>query len=209
VTTRNFSLRARRRSRALTSFAAIVVASAVLAGCASDPLAEQYADGTDTNYISGDGVYKEFAPDERDEPVSFEGVSDEGAPISSEDYAGEVFVVNFWYAGCPPCRAEAADLQQLSVDNAEAGVSFLGVNTYDQEATSQAFTRKFQVTYPSILDANDVAVQFAFAETVAPNAVPTTLVLDREGRVAARWSGLLSEPSILQSMIDRVVAEES
>jgi peroxiredoxin len=209
VTIRNIQPRARRRPRALLGFTALLVASAVLAGCSSDPLAEQYADGTDTNYISGDGVYKEYAPADRGEPVSFEGVSDEGDDISSEDYAGEVYVVNFWYAGCPPCRAEAPDLQQLSVDNTETGVRFLGVNTYDQEATSQAFARKFEVTYPSILDANDVAVQFAFAETVAPNAVPTTLVLDREGRVAARWSGLLSEPSILQSMIDRVVAEES
>jgi peroxiredoxin len=209
VTLRTPASRARRRPRALIGFAALLAASALLAGCTSDPLAEQYADGTDTNYISGDGVYKEYAADDRGDVVSFEGVTDEGAEISSEDYAGEVYVVNFWYAGCPPCRAEAADLQQLSVDNAATGVSFLGVNTYDQEATSQAFARKFGVTYPSILDANDVEVQFAFSASVAPNAVPTTLVLDREGRVAARWSGLLSEPSILQSMIDTVVAEES
>jgi thiol-disulfide isomerase/thioredoxin len=209
VTSRNTQPRARRRSRALIGFVALLTVSAVLAGCTSDPLAEQYADGTDTNYISGDGVYKEYAVDDRGDSVSFEGETDEGATISSEDYAGEVYVVNFWYAGCPPCRAEAPDLQQLSIDNAEAGVNFLGVNTYDQEATSLAFARSFGVTYPSILDANDVNVQFAFSASVAPNAVPTTLVVDREGRVAARWSGLLSEPSILQSMIDRVVAEES
>lgn len=186
-----------------------LVAVLLLAGCANDPLAEQYRDGTESNYISGDGVYKEFAPAERGDSVSYEGVSDEGDPISSEDYAGEVYVANFWYAGCPPCRAEAADLQTLSEVYAPKGVSFVGVNTYDQAETSQAFSRKFGVTYPSILDANDVAVQFAFSGSVAPNAVPTTLVIDREGRVAARWSGLLSDPSILEAMIDRVLAEES
>jgi peroxiredoxin len=186
-----------------------LVAVLLLAGCANDPLAEQYKDGTESNYISGDGVYKEYAVADRGEPVSFEGVTDEGGDVSSEDYAGEVYVANFWYAGCPPCRVEAADLQTLSEHYASQGVSFLGVNTYDQAETSRAFARKFGVTYPSILDANDVGVQFAFSGSVAPNAVPTTLVIDREGRVAARWSGLLSDPSILEAMIDRVLEEES
>jgi peroxiredoxin len=188
---------------------ATAVSLLLLAGCATDPLAEQYKDGTDTNYISGDGVYKEYAVDDRQDPVDFEGVSDAGVDISSADYAGEVYVVNFWYASCPPCRAEAADLQQLSVDYADKGVDFLGVNTYDQAGSSEAFARTYGITYPSILDANDVAVQFAFSKSVAPNAVPTTLVIDREGRVAARWSGMISDPSILESMIDRVLDEES
>jgi peroxiredoxin len=195
------------RGRAAVTGALVSVL--LLAGCANDPLAEQYKDGTESNYISGDGVYKEFEPSERGDAVSYEGISDEGNPISSEDYAGEVYVANFWYAGCPPCRVEAADLQTLSEDYASKGVSFVGVNTYDQAETSRAFARKFGVTYPSILDANDVAVQFAFSGSVAPNAVPTTLVIDREGRVAARWSGLLSDPSILEAMIDRVLDEES
>jgi peroxiredoxin len=186
-----------------------LVAVLLLAGCANDPLAEQYKDGTESNYISGDGVYKEYAVADRGDPVAFEGVTDEGDDVSSEDYAGEVYVANFWYAGCPPCRVEAPDLQTLSETYADKGVSFLGVNTYDQAETSRAFARKFGVTYPSILDANDVSVQFAFSGSVAPNAVPTTLVIDHEGRVAARWSGLLSDPSILEAMIDRVLDEES
>jgi len=189
--------------------ASSILAIALLAGCSSDPLAEQYESGTEQNYISGDGVYKEYAVGDRSDPVEYEGVTDTGEAVSSADYAGSVYVVNFWYAGCPPCRLEAPDLEQLSQDYAEQGVDFLGVNTYDQADTSLAFARKFDVTYPSIIDANDVAVQFAFSGSVAPNAVPTTLVLDREGRVAARWSGLISEPSILESMIDRVLEEES
>jgi peroxiredoxin len=196
-------------SRGRAAVTGAVVAVLLLAGCASDPLAEDYRDGVQSNYISGDGVYKEYTVDERGDSVSFEGVSDEGEAISSADYAGEVYVANFWYAGCPPCRVEAADLEQLSQDYAPKGVDFLGVNTYDQAETSRAFARKFGVTYPSILDANDVAVQFAFSGSVAPNAVPTTLVIDRDGRVAARWSGLLSDPSILEAMIDRVLDEES
>lgn len=188
---------------------AAALAVTVLAGCSSDPLAEQYKDGTDTNYISGEGVYKEYTVDERGDAVEFAGVTDAGDAVSSDDYAGSVTVVNFWYAGCPPCRLEAPDLEDLSQTYADQGVKFLGVNTYDQADTSQAFARTFGVTYPSIIDANDVAVQYAFSGSVAPNAVPTTLVVDREGRVAARWSGLVSDPSILAAMIDRVLAEES
>ena len=87
-------------------------------------------------------------------------------------------------------------------------VDFLGVNTYDQAATSRAFARSLKVSYPSILDADKVTVQAAFAGSVPPNAVPTTLVIDREGRVAARWSGLIEDDSTLSSLIDKVLAEE-
>ena len=196
-----------RLTRTFTALAA-VAALALLSGCANDALADQYSSGTQQNYISGEGVFKEWAPAERGDSVSFEGVSETDEPISSEDYAGEVYVVNFWYAGCPPCRLEAPILKELSEEYAAKGVNFLGVNTYDQQGTSAAFTRKYEVPYPSILDANDVAVQFAFSKSIAPNAVPTTLVLDREGRVAARWSGGLPNTSNLAAMIDTVVDEE-
>ena len=196
-----------RRFRITVALASVLAATLLLTGCTSDPLADQYRDGTDSNYISGEGVYKELPVEERGDAVEFSGVSDSGDQISSDDYAGEVFVVNFWYAGCPPCRLEAPDLEQLSQDYADDGVSFLGVNTYDQADSSIAFARTWGVTYPSIIDVNDVAVQFAFSDFVPPNAVPTTLVIDTSGRVAARWSGLISEPSILAAMIDRVLED--
>jgi len=179
----------------------------LLSGCANDPLAEAYRDGTTENYISGNGVYEEIPTAERAAPVEFDGVSDEGGAVSSENYAGEVYVVNFWYAGCPPCRAEAPDLEALAQEYSADNVRFLGVNVYDQADTARAFARTYSVSYPSIIDTNDVTVQLAFASTVAPNAIPTTLVMDREGRVAARYSGQLDK-SILASMIDRVLEEE-
>lgn len=204
------SLRPRSRGAKLgLGLVSSALALVILAGCANDPLAAQYKDGVDTHYISGEGVYKEYTVAERGKTVDFKGTTDAGKKVSNSDYDGKVTVVNFWYAGCPPCRLEAPDLEKLSQTYAPKGVSFLGVNTYDQAPTSQAFARKFGVSYPSIIDANDVAVQFAFSGSVPPNAVPTTLVLDREGRVAARWSGLVSDPSILAAMIDRVVGEES
>lgn len=202
----NTDLRPRRAARA----AALALAAAVaLTGCtATDPLAEQYREGTGQGYISGDGAYTLFAPEERAAPIEFEGEIETGETVSSDDYRGDVLVVNFWYAGCPPCRLEAPDLEALAQQFADEGVSFLGVNIYDQAPTALSFAKEFGVTYPSILDVNDGQVRLAFAGQVAPTAVPTTLVLDREGRVAARIAGLVSEPSVLRSMIADTLAEE-
>lgn len=187
---------------------ALAAGVAILAGCtSSDPLAQQYREGTGQGYISGDGAYTVIAAADRAAPVEFSGLVESGDSVSSADYLGDVLVVNFWYAACPPCRLEAADLEELSQRFIPEGVSFLGVNIYDQAPTALSFANEFGVTYPSILDVNDGSVRLAFAGQVAPNAVPTTLVLDQQGRVAARISGLLTEPSVLRSMITDVLAE--
>lgn len=185
--------------------AAAVAAVLLLAGCTSDPLAEQYADGSGQGYITADGAYTELPPEARDEAIVFSGVDENGAAVTSDDFAGEVVVINFWYAGCPPCRVEAPDLAALDAEYDE--VSFLGVNISDSEALALTFADEFGIEYPSIMDARDSAVQLAFAGAVAPNAVPTTLVIDREGRVAARISGLIRDKAILAAMIDTVLAE--
>jgi len=205
VAARPAAARLRRASIGLLAAAALA-----LTGCtATDPLAEQYRSGTGQGYISGDGAYTVIAEEERGEPVTFEGRVESGETVSSDDYRGEVLVVNFWYAGCPPCRAEAEDLEAIWQQFGPDGVEFLGVNIYDQAPTALAFAEEFGVTYPSILDANDGSTRLAFAGQVAPNAVPTTLVLDRSGRVAARISGLLTEPSTLRAMITDTLAESS
>jgi len=178
-----------------------------LAGCTADPLAEQYADGSGQGYISADGAYYEIPAAERDDPIQFEGPTEAGDTLGSDALIGEVYVVNFWYAGCPPCRLEAPDLAALSVEYPD--VPFVGVNTQDAADVALVFAQKFGIPYPSILDSGTASVQLAFAGAVAPNAVPTTLVIDREGRVAARISGLIRDKTILAGMIDRVIDEES
>jgi len=192
-------------------FAALAASALVLAGCTSeaDPLAQQFRTGTGQNYISGDGALTIVAPDSRATPVMFEGPLDVGGSFSSGDHVGQVVVVNFWYAGCPPCRVEAKDLELLHQHFLDQGVVFIGVNIMDQGPTALTFADEFGVTYPSILDVNDGAVRLAFAGQVAPNAVPTTLVLDQRSRVAARISGLLTDPDVLARIIEDVVAEGS
>ena len=181
---------------------------AVLAGCAAnDPLAHQYESGTNQNYISGDGSVTVIAAADRDDPVAFSGTTDAGDEISSDDYAGQVVVINFWYAACPPCRVEAPDLQKLHEDF-DGKASFLGVNVRDQADTAKTFAKDAGITYPSVIDANEGNMLLAFAGTVAPNAVPTTLVIDKKGRVAARFLGLVNAPSTLKTIITETIAED-
>lgn len=185
---------------------AALLASLSLTGCSSDPLAEQYREGSGKNYIAGDGSVTEIPLENRGEVIEFSGTTETGAAVTSEEYLGNVLVVNFWYAGCAPCRAEASDLEQVYSSTHPAGTNFLGVNVRDQAATVTTFMTSFGVTYPSIID-QDGAVQLAFASDVPPNAVPTTLVLDSEGRVAARILGQLADPSILETIIADVSSE--
>ncbi len=188
--------------------ALIAVASlTVLAGCSSDPLADQYRAGSGKGYISGDGSTEEFRVTDRGEPIDFEGLTDAGTTVSSADYRGEVLVVNFWYAECAPCRVEAPELQTLAEEYAPDGVSFLGVNLYNSTAGSLAFARTYGIGYPSIVETESpTSAMLAFAGKVQPKAVPTTLVIDREGRIAARISGLINA-SNLGTLIADTVAE--
>ena len=185
---------------------ALAASMVLLAGCTSGSLEDQYASGSDQGYISGDGSTVELTPEQRTDPVVFEGTDQDGNTISSDDYLGKVYVVNFWWAGCAPCRVEAPDLVDLSAEYED--VPFLGVNTTDGPDQARTFAEQFGIEYPSIIDAKLVTVQLAFADSgMPPNAVPSTLVMDREGRVAGRISGLIRDPSILAAMIDRVLED--
>src|SRR5690606_12314478 len=105
------------------------------------------------------------------------------------------------------CRVEAPDLEALSQEWADDGVTFLGVNTWDEPETALAFSRTYGVSYDSVMDAASGSAQLAFAGTVPPSALPTTIVLDRDGRVAARILGQLQAKSILDAIINRVANE--
>lgn len=178
----------------------------VLSACTSDPLADKFGGSNGTT--SGDGSFSEFSPAHRGEPVAFSGLTDTGLQVSNDDYADTVLVVNFWYAECAPCRAEAPDLQELSEKYRGDGATFLGVNIYNQPDTALAFARKFGITYPSIMDADTGEARLAFAGHAPPSAVPTTLLLDKQGRVAARFLGQISAASNLDTIIRELIAEE-
>jgi peroxiredoxin len=192
-----------------TVMAAALAFAFVLTGCSNDALADQYAKGSGKNYIAGSGVTEMKAAD-RGAPISFTGTTEDGTTVKASDYRGQVLVVNFWYAQCGPCRVEAKDLEKISTSFAGKGASFLGVNTRDSAEDAKTFDQKFGVGYPSILDASDGAVQLAFSGAMRPNATPTTLVIDKRGRVAARMEGpITDQPSTLDTLIDDAIAEGS
>lgn len=180
-----------------------IALSVVLAGCSSgnDSLSKQYGNGTTQNYISGDGAVTEVAADKRTDAVDFSATTSDGETISAKALRGKVVVLNFWYASCPPCRAEAKYLSKVQAEYADQDVQFIGVNVRDQAATAAAFERTFKVDYPTVLDADKGTMQLALSGQIAPNAVPATIVLDSKGRVAARVLGAVDGTSILDTLV--------
>ncbi len=178
----------------------------LLASCAAeDTLAQQAAAGDGKNYIAGDGSVTEYARGERGEPVDFTGTLFDGSELSSSDWTGTVTVLNFWYAACAPCRKEAPDLVSLHAEFAPSGAQFFGVNIRDEQATAAAFERNFKIPYQSFND-QDGGVLLSMTGYVPPQAVPTTLVLDRENRVAGRILGL-ADRGTLKALVGGALEE--
>jgi len=199
----------KRRTAAIAGATMMLAAALLLAGCSTGSLSAQYEEGSNKGYISADGTVAEWPEADRGAPVDFTGVTETGESLTASDYRGSVVVLNFWYAGCPPCRAEAPDLQELNEAYAGQKVAFIGVNVRDQAATALSFSEEFGITYPSVLDAEDKAASLALAGQAAPNAVPTTIVVDAEGRPAARILGQISSKSVLNTLIKDTLAESS
>lgn len=173
--------------RAATAMAAV----ALLAGCAAGG-ADNAGGAAEANsgerFVGGDGSSTSFAPEERKDAPAIEGKDLDGEEISLEDFKGDVVVVNFWGSWCVPCREEAPVLEEVYGEHRDDGMQFLGINIRDNTVAAQAFERKQKVSYPSIEDKKGTVAQ-AFRDTVPPSAIPSTLVIDREGRIAARIIG--------------------
>ncbi|MDM8085542.1 TlpA disulfide reductase family protein [Cellulomonas cellasea] len=194
-----------RRLRGRAAVAGAVVAGLLLvAGCGAED-AGGATDVADQGYQSGDGSTRTWAVDDRSEPVAIVGTDFEGVEHDLTAWRGDVVVLNTWYAACPPCRAEAPDLAAFATDYADQGVRVLGINGTDDAGAAQAFQRTFEIPYPSIADGDRAAIA-ELQGAVPVQAVPTTVVLDQEGRVAARVLGAV-EASTLRGLVDDVLAE--
>ena len=174
----------------------------LLAGCSSS---SAQSGAPDKGYISGDGSVTLVAAAKRDDVVTFAGTTLDGTKFDVSDHRGEVVVVNVWGSWCPPCIAEAPALEKVWEQTRSQGVQFIGVNTRDQNAAARAHERRFKISYPSI-DDDGGRVLLAFRGTLPPVAIPSTLVLDRSGRVAARVLGKVSAGT-LRGVVDDVLAE--
>ena len=184
---------------------ALVVLVLALAGCSSsDGVAN--VDTGDANYNTGKS-YTNYLSQDRSDIDTWTSETDTGDVVTSDDLVGDVVVLNFWYAACAPCRTEAPLLESLSTSYADKNVQFLGVNVRDKAEFASTFTREFGVSYPTLLDSDTGNIQFAYASASPVTATPTTLVIDRNGRVAARILGELDGTSLLSTFIDDTLAE--
>ncbi|MEY4398179.1 MAG: hypothetical protein RLZ53_755 [Actinomycetota bacterium] len=176
-----------------------------LSGCSSDTLADQFRAGDNKMYISGDGSVTEFQG-EKFVSETWTSVTSDGQALSSDGLKGHVTVLNFWYAGCAPCRAEVGDLVSIATDYEKDGVYVVGVNVRDTAATALAFARTHKMNFPSVMDNETGAVVQSYTGVVSPSAVPTTLVLNAKGEVTARVLGRF-EPNTLRALIDTALGK--
>jgi thiol-disulfide isomerase/thioredoxin len=199
------TMRHLRRTRcSLVVALGVCLCAAALVGCSSGV----GASGGDTGYISGKGVVTTVDVADRKTPGDLSGETLDGTQVSLADLSGKTVVVNVWGSWCPPCRAEADDLVTASKRLADSGVVFLGIDSRDpSRAAAKAFVRRFDVPYPSLYDPSGRAL-LAFRGTLTPNAIPSTVVIDDSGRIAARVLGPVST-STLVGLVEDVQAHSA
>jgi thiol-disulfide isomerase/thioredoxin len=185
---------------AAVRIAAALAATLILVSCARTGADEQTRSAGQVGYPTVPRNLTRIPPDQRKELPTVAGPAlGRNQTISSQDYRGKVVVINVWGSWCPPCRKEAPDLQAASVETKEIA-QFVGITSKDYDpAPAEAFVRNFKITYPSIYDPTG-KVLLAFAGELPPSAIPSTMIIDREGRLAVR---VLSEVSKI-TLVDMI-----
>ncbi|MPY53278.1 TlpA family protein disulfide reductase [Streptomyces acidicola] len=205
---RTLQTRQTRTSRSRTALlsAGAAVAALVLTACSSGGTS---GGGGGTGFItSSDGIATVKKGDRADAP-ELSGKTIDGKQLDvASAYKGKVVVINVWGSWCAPCRAEAPNLVKVSGDLADQGVQFVGINTRDTSTgPALAFEEEYKVTFPSLYDPTGKLMLRFEKGTLNPQAIPSTLVIDREGKVAARSLQALSEAK-LRKLIAPVLAEK-
>jgi thiol-disulfide isomerase/thioredoxin len=191
--------------RPLRRVLACVAAVFATAGCSGTNAVSQSVNGS-LGYGPGDQATTWISAGHRPSVTGVTGTLLNGASFDLAQWRGHVVVVNFWGSWCGPCTGEAQTLQQVYRDYQSKGVEFLGVDIRDDRARASSFDLTKHITYPSLFDeSNLISLHF---HGMPPNATPTTIVLDSEGRIAARHSGAILYTQ-LHDLVARVVREKT
>lgn len=183
-------------ARLVRALIALLVSLPLLAACSDD-----LGSGGDQGYVDGSGVITRLPVAERKRPGEVEGESLEGEPLSLASYAGKVVVVNVWGSWCADCRAEATDFAEAAAELEPENVVFLGINTRDPSVDQGlAYQRRFEVPYSSIFDPGGRTL-LAFRGTLPLNAIPSTVVIDADGKVAASILGRIPSRRTLVELV--------
>jgi thiol-disulfide isomerase/thioredoxin len=185
--------------RRLTLIVSVLAVLAVLAGCSSK------ASSSDSGTPSiGKSAF--FDAGQRQAAPKLTGELMEGGNFDLAEHRGEVVVINFWASWCGPCRAEAPELVAVADAMKEQRVSFVGIDTRDDRDKAKAFVERHAISYPSLFDpAGRLALNFA---KLPPTATPSTLIVDRQGRIAGLYTKALMRED-LEAAVRRVAAEPS
>lgn len=190
-----------RPRKSLVAACMAVAVAIPLAGCSTS------GQGTgDQGYVSGNGSVTTIAAADRDPAPAVSGTSLDGKPLAIADYPGQMIVLNVWGSWCAECREERADLEAAWRQLSKHNVQFMGIDTRDNMGAAQSYVRTGDITYPSIFD-SDGQTLLGFRGTVSPSAIPSTIVLDAQHRVAARILGPITETTLIELVHD--VADES
>ncbi|ROR91021.1 thiol-disulfide isomerase/thioredoxin [Nocardioides aurantiacus] len=158
----------------------------------------------DKGYVDADDGITRLDAAARPQAGDVSGETLEGQPLSLDDYRGRVVVINVWGSWCADCRAEAPLLQDAARDLAGDDVAFVGINTRDSgQAQALAFQRRYDVSYPSLFDPSGRTL-LAFRGRVNPAAIPSTVILDEQGKVAATIIGEVRGRRTLAGLIEDV-----
>ncbi|MFJ2929946.1 TlpA family protein disulfide reductase [Streptomyces massasporeus] len=192
-----------RRSAALT--AGLAASALLVSACGSGGTS---GGGGNTNFVTGTDGVATAAQGKRTPAPDLSGKTIAGKTLDVADYKGKVVVLNVWGSWCNPCRAEAKYFAKVSKAYADKGVQFVGINTRDTSTgAALAFEKDWDITYPSLYDPTGKLLLRFKKGTLNPQAIPSTLILDRDGKIAARSLSALSEERLLK-MLKPVVAEK-
>jgi peroxiredoxin len=205
---RSSSRSAHRSARTPATLLTALAAAAALAltGCSGSG-AHTGSSNDNANYVAGTGLTTTVPVKDRKAAVDLSGKDLDGQALNLSSYKGKVVVLNVWGSWCPPCRAEAADFESVFKATQAEGVQFVGLDTRDPQITqAKLFVSSHGLTYPSFYDVSgELLLKFPDG-TLNPQAIPTTLILDRQGRVAVRALTPLTAEQ-LTAIIKPVLAE--
>lgn len=188
-----------RPLRAFLVAITVVAAGSGVSACSS-------TDSGDKGYVDGAGVITRLPVDKRHQPGVVQGTTLEGRDLALKQYAGKVVVLNVWGSWCAPCRKEAPALAAAARELTKQGVVFIGVNTKDSSAENAlAFQRTYDVPYPSFFDPSGRTL-LAFRRTLPLSSIPSTVIIDKRGRVAASILGEIPSERTLVELAQDVAS---
>jgi thiol-disulfide isomerase/thioredoxin len=181
----------------------LLAGALLLSGCATGHSAVDVNNGGEFRFVAGTPQGSVIPQAKRATAPTFSGTLLDGDRFASSSLSGKVAVINFWGSWCPPCRVETPEFQQVHSEDPD--VAFLGVNVKDDKQLARAFVTSKDITFPSLFDPRG-EVALAFRDYPA-NAIPSTIVLDRKGRVAAVYTAAVTQDD-LRKVLDAVTKED-